>query len=252
VRHQSEEWEEMLSAAMIRNRILSALPQQDLDRLRPHLQPVPLPQRQILHEAGAAIEHVYFIEQGLASVLTTMADGSSVEVRMTGREGMIGLPYVLGADALPQQVTVQVPGSALRMNAAAFKAEFDRLETMRRIVLRLAAAALAMTSQNAACNRLHSAEQRCARWLLEATNRIGSLTMPMTHEFLSSLLGIRRAGVTVIATRLQRSGLIQYSRGRLTIIDRARLEAVACECYLIDHAQFEWEQPPADTRQLNE
>jgi CRP-like cAMP-binding protein len=228
----------------IRNRVLSALPQTDLQQLRPHLQPVSLPQKQILHEASAAIEHIYFVEQGLASVLTTMADGGAVEVRMLGREGIIGLSYLLGAQSVPQQVIVQVPGNALRMSAALFKAEFDQREHLRRVVLRLVSAALAMTSQNAACNRLHSVEQRCARWLLEASNRIASDTMPMTHEFLSSLLGVRRAGVTETAGHLQRSGLVRYHRGQLTITDREDLEARACECYLVDHEQFEWEQPP--------
>jgi CRP-like cAMP-binding protein len=117
------------------------------------------------------------------------------------------------------------------MDAALFKTEFERCETLRGVVLRLIGAALAMLSQNAACNRLHSVEQRCARWLLEASNRIGSDTMAMTHEFLSWLLGVRRAGVTETASQFQRSGLIRYSRGRLTIIDRAGLEARACECY---------------------
>jgi CRP-like cAMP-binding protein len=232
------------SAPMTRNRILSALPLEDRERLRPHLQPVPLLQRQVLYEAAAAIEHVYFIEEGVASVLTTMADGDAVEVRMMGREGMIGLPYLLGAEMLPQEVIVQVPGSALRMGAAAFRAEFERYESIRAPVLRVVSAALAMTSQNAACNRLHSAQQRCARWLLEASSRICSDTMPMTHELLSWLLGVRRAGVTAIAAQFRRSGLIRYQRGQLTIIDRSRLEAMACECYLVDHEQFEWEQPP--------
>jgi CRP-like cAMP-binding protein len=235
----------------IRNRVLSALPQEDFEQLRPRLQPVSLPQRQILHEAGAAIEHVYFIEQGLASVLTTLADGGAVEVRMLGREGIIGLPYLLGAGAVPQQVIVQVPGSALRMSAALFKAEFDRRETLRGVVLGLVGAALAMASQNAACNRLHSVEQRCARWLLEASNRIGSDTMPMTQEFLSWLLGVRRAGVTAVAGGFQRSGLIRYQRGRLTIVDRQALEASACECYLVDHQQFNWEHPARQQDRLS-
>lgn len=227
-----------------RNRILSALPPAALDHLDPQLQRVSLPLRQMLHEAGAAIEHIYFIEEGLASVLTIMADGGGVEVRMLGREGIIGIPDVLGAEVAPQQVVVQVPGNALRMSAAFFRTEFDRMEALRHVVLRLVGGALAMTSQNAACNRLHSVEQRCARWLLEASNRIGSPTMPMTQEFLSSLLGVRRPGVTATASHFQRSGLIRYRRGQLTIMDRQGLEARACECYLVDHQQFHWEQPP--------
>lgn len=227
----------------IRNRVLSVLPEAELELLLTHLQPVALVQKQVLAEAGAAIEHVFFIEDGLASVVATMADGGAVEVRMLGREGIIGLLYVTGARALPQQVIVQVPGRALRMDAALFKTEFERCVTLHGVVLRLIGAALAMVSQNAACNRLHSAEQRCARWLLEASNRIDSRTMPMTHEFLSWLLGVRRAGVTETTGKFQRSGLIRYSRGRLTIIDHHGLEGRACECYFVDHRQFEWEQP---------
>jgi CRP-like cAMP-binding protein len=227
-----------------RNRILSALPQAELDRLRSHLQAIALPQGQVLHEAGAAIEYVYFIEQGVGSVLTTMADGRAIEVRMVGRESVIGLAYLFGAEISPLQTIVQVPGSASRMSAPLFRAEFDRRELLRRIVLRLISAALVMTSQNAACNRLHSVEQRCARWLLEASNRIGSDTMPMTQEFLATLLGVRRAGVSATASQLQRSGLIRYRRGRLSIVDRQALEAHACECYIVDHEQFQWEQGP--------
>lgn len=234
-----------LAAPANRNRVLRALPPGELDRLRPHLQPVVLRQKQILHEAGAAVEHVYFIEEGLASVLTMVADGGEVEVRMLGPESMIGLPYLLGAEFLRQRIIVQLPGSAWRVSAPLFKAEFDRRERLRGIVLRLVSAALAMTSQNAACNRLHSVEQRCARRLLEASNRIGFLTMPITHEFLSVLLGVRRAGVTEIAYQMQRAGLIRYQRGRLRIVNRAGLEARACECYLVDCEQYEWEQEQA-------
>jgi CRP-like cAMP-binding protein len=223
----------------IKNRVLRALPEADLDRIRPFVQPVALRQRQILHEAGAAIKDVYFIEDGLVSVLTTMADGAAIEVRMVGREGVAGFPYLLGTEILPQQVIVQVRGSALRISAATLRAEFERRGVLRCIVLRFVNAAYAMTSQTAACNRLHSVEQRCARWLLDASDRIGSDTMPMTHEFLSSLLGVRRSGVTVTAGRLQRSGLIRYHRGHLSIVDRQKLERLTCECYQLDRDQFQ-------------
>jgi CRP-like cAMP-binding protein len=221
------------------NLILNALPEADIQRLCAQQQRVALRQKQILHQPGAAIEHVYFLEQGLASVLTMMLDGSAVEVLMMGREGVTGFPYLLGAETSLQQVVVQVPGNALRMNAALFKAEFDRSASLRRIVVPFINAAYAMTSQTAACNRLHSIEQRCARWLLNASDRIGSDTMPMTHEFLSFLLGVRRAGVTITAGRLQRAGLIRYHRGSLTIIERHALEALSCECYQLDRELFE-------------
>jgi CRP-like cAMP-binding protein len=195
-------------------------------------------QRQVIYQAGTTIEHVYFIEQGLASVLVTMSDGNTIEVRMVGREGLTGLSYILGAEKVLYETIVQVPGSALRMSAALFRAEFDRREELRRIVLRFVNAALAITSQTAACNRMHSIEQRCARWLLMASDRIGSNTLPMTHEFLSKMLGVRRAGVSAAASALQRSGIIRYQRGRVTIVDPAALRASACECYHLDREQF--------------
>jgi CRP-like cAMP-binding protein len=196
-------------------------------------------QRQVIYQAGTTIEHVYFIEQGLASVLVTMSDGNTIEVRMVGREGLTGLSYILGAEKVLYETIVQVPGSALRMSAALFRAEFDRREELRRIVLRFVNAALAITSQTAACNRMHSIEQRCARWLLMASDRIGSNTLPMTHEFLSKMLGVRRAGVSAAASALQRSGIIRYQRGRVTIVDPAALQASACECYHLDREQFD-------------
>jgi CRP-like cAMP-binding protein len=224
----------------IRNRILSARPPADFEHLLPHLEQLPLRQRQVLHHPGTAIEHVHFIEEGLASVLTTMQDGDAVEIRMAGREGVTGFSYVLGAQSLRQEIIVQAPGSALRMSAAIFKTAFDQSEPLRRTVLRYVNTALSMTAQTAACNRLHSVEQRCARWLLNASDRIGSNTIQMTHEFLALLLGVRRAGVTAVAGKLQSSGLIRYHRGRLAILDRDGLERVACECYDADRQEFDW------------
>lgn len=227
-------------AHVISNQILRALPQADLEHLSRSLQRLPLQQKQVLHEPGAPIEHVHFVEEGLASVLTTMGEGEAVEVRMAGREGLTGFSYVLGAHSLRQQIIVQVPGSALRMSASVFKSEFDRSEALRRTVLRYVSIALSMTAQTAACNTLHLIEQRCARWLLNASDRIGSNTMPMTHEFLALLLGVRRPGVTAVAGKLQGSGLIRYHRGRLTILDREGLERSACECYRADRQEFDW------------
>jgi CRP-like cAMP-binding protein len=224
----------------ISNQLLNALPQEDLDALHSHLEPVSLRLKKILHQAGAPITHVYFIERGLASVLRTMAEGIAIEVRMVGNEGMTGLPYLLGAHSMREEIVVQVAGAALRMSAAQFKNAFDQREALRGIVLRFINAALSMAVQTAACNRRHSLEQRCARWLLNASDRIRSDTMPMTQEFLASLLGVRRAGVTETASKLQRDRLIQYQRGRLTILDRTGLEDCACECYLVDREEFDF------------
>jgi CRP-like cAMP-binding protein len=220
------------------NRLLSALPREVLDRLWPDLHRVSWSARQSLYEIGTPIEHVYFSEEGIASIIAIMADGSTSEVGMTGIEGVVGVSALLGAELSAQHVIVQLPGSALRMDAALCKAAFDRHPGFHALVLRFVDAFLNLIAQTAACNRLHSARQRCARWLLMASDRTGSETMPMTHEFLSSMLGVRRTGVTAIARELQRTGVIQYRHGQIRIIDRAGLEAVACECYRIDHKRF--------------
>jgi CRP-like cAMP-binding protein len=223
----------------LKNRLLAALPPQDFCDFFSALEPVSLRQREILYGSGAPIEHVYFIETGVASVLTDMLNGSSIEVGMIGIEGMIGMSALLGAETSGQQVMVQIGGTALRMSAAPCKAAFDERATVRRVMHRFAESMINLSAQTAACNRLHSIEQRLARWLLMASDRIQSLTMPMTQEFLSTMLGVRRAGVTETAGELQRSGLIRYHRGQLTIVDREGLEATACECYQLDHARFD-------------
>jgi CRP-like cAMP-binding protein len=218
-----------------KNLLLAALPQEDLQCYFSELHSVSLSLRQVLYEAGAPLDYVYFIEQGVASILTNMADGSTIEVGMIGMEGMVGVTALLGGNVSAQQVIVQVPGTALRMSAALCKAAFDRSEGVRRAALRFIEAILNLSAQTAACNRLHSIEQRCARWLLMAMDRTQSDRIPLTHEFLASMLGVRRAGVTTTAGELQRSGLIRYHHGQLTIVDREGLEATACECHHIDH-----------------
>ena len=221
-----------------KNRLLTALPAEELEHFFSELQPVSLSLRQVLYEAGARFEHVYFIEEGVASILTEMADGSTIEVGMIGIEGIVGVPALLGGESSAQQVIVQVPGNALRMTAALCKAAFDQSHQVRRVMLRFAEAILNLSAQTAACNRLHSIEQRCARWLLMAIDRTQTDNIPLTHEFLASMLGVRRAGVTVTAGELQRSGLIRYHHGQLTIVDRGGLEAAACECYRIDRERL--------------
>jgi CRP-like cAMP-binding protein len=222
------------SRTIPRNRLLSALPATELDRLWPDLHPVAWSMQQTLYEVGEPIEQVYFIEQGLACVVVIMADGATSEVGMIGFEGMAGASLLLGADTAAQHVIVQVPGTGLRMNAAACRAAFAQRPVFHTGILRFIGGFLNLSAQTAACNRLHSARQRSARWLLMASDRIGSDTMPMTHEFLASMLGIRRTGVTAIARELQRAGLIRYRHGQIAITDRDGLEAAACECYRID------------------
>lgn len=219
------------------NRLLAALPRNDFCHLFSTLEPITLVLRQVLQDAAKPVEHVYFMEEGVSSVLTIMADGATIEVGMIGSEGMVGVAELLGG-GLAQEVIVQIPGRALRMPSALCRHAFDESAAVRTVLLRFAGALLRLSSQTAACNRLHSIEQRCARWLLMAHDRVGTERMPMTHEFLASMLGVRRAGVTTAAGELQRSGLISYRQGEITIRDREGLETLACECYAVDHAQL--------------
>jgi CRP-like cAMP-binding protein len=222
-----------------KNGLLAALPLEDVKRFFSDLHPVSLSARHVLYDVGAPLEDVYFIEQGLASILTNLMNGSMVAVGMIGIEGMVGVSVLLGDETSAQRVIVQVPGTALRMKAALCKAAFEESAAVRGILLRFTASILNLSAQTAACNRVHSMKQRCARWLLMSSARIQSDVVPMTHEFLSSMLGVHRTGVTSVAGDLQRSGLIRYQRGQVTIVDHAGLEAAACECYRIDHARLE-------------
>ena len=162
-----------------------------------------------------------------------------IEVGMVGIEGMVGMPALLGAETSAHQVMIQMPATLLRMDAARCKLAFDQSAAVRAIVHRFTVSFLNQSAQTAACNRIHSVEQRCARWLLMSSDRVQSDVMPMTHEFLSIMLGVRRAGVSKVAEELQRSATIQYHRGELRIVDREALEAIACECYQLDRARFE-------------
>ena len=222
-----------------KNRLLAALPQEDLHRFFSDLHPVSFPLRHVLYDVNATLEHVYFIEQGLASILMSMSNGSTIEVGMIGMEGMVGVQVLLGGLTSNHQFLTQSPITALRMNAALCQAAFDQSAAVRRVMLRFTEGVLDLASQTAACNRLHSIEQRCARWVLMSCDRIHSDTIPMTHEFFASMLGVRRAGVTTTLGELDRSGLIQNGRGKVTIIDREGLEATACECYGLDHSRLE-------------
>jgi len=218
-----------------KNRLLKALPDEDFARFFSELERVKLPLRQVIQDTAQPVEHVYFIEEGVTSILTIMADASAVEVGMVGAEGMVGVAALLDTNASTPHVIVQIPDSAHRMPVARCKKAFEESAAVRAAILPFASDMLSLSSQTAACNRLHSIEQRCARWLLMAYDRVKTETMPMTHEFLASMLGVRRAGVTTTAGELQRSGLISYRQREITIRDREGLEALACECFQADH-----------------
>jgi CRP-like cAMP-binding protein len=229
----------MVVSRRTRNRLLAALSPTDFARFSHELQPVDLAKRQILYEVGDAFDFVYFIEEGFASVLTTMENGTTSEVGMVGPEGLIGASALLGGRVSAQQVVMQLPGMALRITVAACKAAFDGNPGIRAVLLRFIEDLLNLSAQTAGCNRLHSIEQRNARWLLMASDRLGQAVLPLTQEFIAAVLGVRRSGVSETAGELQRLGLIRYRRGEITIIDRVGLEKTACECYGLDKQRLQ-------------
>ncbi len=214
-----------------RNRLLAALPAEDLARLRPRLRPVGLALRQVLHAPGEAITAVHFVETGYGSNVIALEEGDGGEIGLTGREGMMGLPVLYGVDRSPHLAMIQNPGTALRLEAPAFRAALEESPALRRLLLLHAMGALVQVAQTAACNLRHPLEQRLARWLLMAHDRAEGDGFPMTHEFLALMLGVRRQGVTVTAGMLQKAGLIHYGRGRMEVADRPGLEAAACRCH---------------------
>ena len=221
------------------NRLLGLLPPRDYERLRPYLQRLPLTYRQSLYRAHKPLGFVYFFETGVGSLVNTMANGDASEVGTIGNEGVVGLPLLLGDDRAPTSVYVQVPGAGLRMKASLFKKELARSASMRAVMHRYAHAFFNQVAQSAACNQFHSLEQRCCRWLLMTHDRMQSDEFLLTQEFLAMMLGVQRTGVTAAAGALQRSGLINYKRGNVTIIDRRSLIRRSCECYSVSKKEFD-------------
>lgn len=222
-----------------RNRILAALPAKQLARLRPSLERIVLEPRDILYDPDQPIKYVYFPEDSMASIVGIMADGSGVEAATVGREGMVGLPVFLGDGRTSAQAFCQAPGEALRLDVRRFRQELARGGRLPALLGRYTQALIAQIAQSAACNRLHPLRQRCARWLLQTHDRVERDTFAFTHQFLSQMLGVRRATVTELAGEFERERLIKNHYGRITILDREALERTACECYRIIRGEFE-------------
>ena len=217
-----------------RNDLLAALPPNDLKRIAPSLDSIALKLKDTLQKAGEPVRHVYFPDGGFVSMLTVLNDGTMVEVATIGREGMAGLPAALNSD--PSQSETFVQGEAplcWRMPTEAFRREVDRRDVFYELVIRYNHALFGIVTQSTACNAIHSVEQRLARWLLMAQDRMDAKTFPLTQEFLAMMLGASRPMVTIVAGTLQKAGLITYQRGQITIVDREKLEAASCECYRI-------------------
>lgn len=220
------------------NRLLAALPELEYQRLAPHLTPVSLTMGAVLHEASEKIETVYFPNNALISLVSTLKNGATTEIAVIGGTGMLGLPVILNSDCSQQRAIVQVPNGAMKISALVLKREFDRGEKLQRILHSYIATRLAEIAQLAVCNRHHTIEERLARWLLIVQDLIQSDELRLTQEFISNMLGVRRSGVTIAAGILQKAGLIRYSRGRIAILEREALEDVACECYELFHDNF--------------
>ena len=214
-----------------KNRLLAALPPEMRNDLARRLESVELPHRLVLHEAGEPITHVYFVEAGVVSQLALLEGGQEIEVGLIDREGVVGFAVALGGRTSPVEAMVQVPGRALRMTADDLRAEMARGGPLPAAVLRSVLSMSIQTTQVAACNVRHGLDERLARWLLMMHDRVREDCMPITHEFIAMMLGVRRAGVTLAVGALEKAGAIERGRGTVTVIDRSRLEAASCECY---------------------
>jgi CRP-like cAMP-binding protein len=220
------------------NWLLKALPPEDYQRLRPHLEWVSILTHQVIYEANDDIEYVYFPISAMISLVSTLMDGSTIEVGIIGHEGMAGIPVFLGGTTGNHRVFVQVAGDAFRLKASILQAEFNQGSSLQKILLRYVQTRFAQTSQSVACNRFHTTEERLARWLLLVADAVFKDEFLLTQEFIGQMVGVRRVGVTVAAGNLAQLGLIRYTRGKIEIVNRLRLEDFSCECYGVIRNEF--------------
>jgi CRP-like cAMP-binding protein len=215
------------------NHLLAALTATERERLYPHLQLVQMPLGKVLYESGDVMRHVYFPTDSIISLLYVLADGASAEISVVGNEGIIGVSLFMGGETTPSRAIVQSAGSAYRLIGQLLKEEFHRNGGMQLLLLRYTQALLTQMAQTAVCNRHHSVDQQLCRWLLLSLDRLVSNKLTMTQELIANMLGVRREGVTDAAGKLQKLGVIQYARGRITVLDRPKLENLCCECYAV-------------------
>ncbi|MGV2831232.1 Crp/Fnr family transcriptional regulator [Myxosarcina sp. GI1(2024)] len=221
------------------NRLLAALPQQAYQRLAPHLQPVKLAQHQILYHAGDNYDYAYFPSHSIVSTVAIMENGSTTEIGVIGNESMVGIPIILETGYTNSTAVVQVGGDGYRIAAHKLQKEIHRQGELKRLLMRYVQARIIQLGQTAACNRHHTIEKRFARWLLMVRDSIQKDEFNLTQEFISQMLGVRRAGITNIAIGYQQSGIIQYTRGWIKIISSKQLEASTCECYQLIASEFD-------------
>jgi CRP-like cAMP-binding protein len=227
------------------NRLLAVLPKAESNRLYSHLELVPMPLGWVVYESGSRQDHVYFPTTSIVSLLYILADGASAEIAIVGNEGVVGVSLFMGGETTPSRAVVQSAGHAYRLKRSLIKDEFSRGGSMQHLMLRYTQALITQMAQTAACNRHHSLEQQLCRWLLLSLDRLPSTELIMTQELIANTLGVRRVGVSEAAGHLQDAGLIQYVRGRITVLDRSGLEQRACECYAVVKKEFERLLPDA-------
>jgi len=226
------------SGVAFENRLLAALPREEYERLSSYLEPVKLPPGKIVYNAGEFIRHAYFPRSGQLSLLSMTERGRTIEVGMIGNEGVAGVSLILGSDVIQYQVMVQIALSALRLKKDVLRVEFRRGGRLQDLLLSYTNTIINQIAQSAACNRFHTVEERLCRWLLVCHDRVRGDTIPLTQEFLSHMLGVPRSSVTAVAGALQQKRLINYSRGKIHLLDRARLEMASCECYRLVRDEF--------------
>jgi CRP-like cAMP-binding protein len=215
------------------NHLLAALPAAEFDRLAPHLELTPMRLGEALYESGARLNHVYFPTTSIVSLLYVLEDGASAEIAVVGNEGILGISLFMGGETTPSRAVVQSAGFGFRLRSQLLKQEFGRGGAVMHLLLRYTQALITQMAQTAVCNRHHSVEQQLCRWLLLSLDRLSTLELTMTQELIANMLGVRREGVTEAAGKLQKAGLIKYSRGRITVLDRAGVEKEVCECYAV-------------------
>jgi CRP-like cAMP-binding protein len=222
-----------------KNRLLAALPPQEWSRWASVLEPVDMPLGQVIYESGVALNYVYFPINAIVSLLYVMENGASAEIAVVGNEGIVGVSLFMGGESTPSRAVVQSAGPGCRLKAALMKAEFDKAGPALHLLLRYTQALITQMAQTAVCNRHHSLDQQLCRWLLLSLDRLPGPDLVMTQELIANMLGVRREGVTEAALKLQKAGLIQYTRGHITVLDRAGLESRTCECYAVVKREYD-------------
>jgi CRP-like cAMP-binding protein len=228
-----------LSSELRKNQLLASLPDSEWERWSPLLERVDMPLGEVLYESGVTLNHVYFPLTSIVSLLYVMENGASAEIAVVGNEGVVGISLFMGGESTPSRAVVQSAGAGCRLPADIIKSEFDRSGAVLHLLLRYTQALITQMAQTAVCNRHHSLDQQLCRWLLLSLDRLDGSELVMTQELIANMLGVRREGVTEGALKLQKAGLIQYTRGHITVLDRRGLEARTCECYAVVKREYD-------------